>query len=679
MDTLKIAEKLEPIMPKQIRHWLSVRDMADTDLRSLIDKQIMSTAHQVLGDFRNKILLSLPSEKKSRGSFNLGTLVYEQDKWQIGISKSELLQNLLIVGRSGAGKTNLSFHLLKQLSDKKIPFLFLDWKRTARHLLPHLENKVNVYTPGRQLAKFSFNPFVPPPNLEHHVYINHVVDTLAASFTLGDGSKSIMQKALNSCYQSGNRCPLITDIIKAVDNLPSTGRQGNWKITALRALDSLQLAGIGTAKTSSKELLYNITKVSSIIELDSLSQNCKEFLVPLICLWLYQVKLTSTNREKLSFVIFIEEAHHVLHHNAQRSKETLMEMLLRQCRELGIAMVIIDQHPSLISPVALGNTYTSICLNLKNPTDINKAASISLLDSEEKQYFSMLPIGSGIVKLQDRWRKPFLVRFPLLQFKKGFVTDQMVSRYSGSGWRNTTLSMRKTPELYKSGGITHFQASDTIWKPKYDVFLRDVAEHRHNGVKERYQRLGISAGTGNDIKKQLIQMGLIQEQRITTAQTHKTLLKLTSAGEQILNSAKGIPGNESIEHEYWKAFYVKHFKSKGYKVNAEVLRASGRTDLVAIKPGKAIAIEIETGKSDVVQNIKQNMLEGYNPIVVVATNKTAFCKVEERIAQASLLIPNRVKIVLQDKGTSLIKGSPLETVEELQDAYPGTQETRVLS
>jgi len=38
-----------------------------------------------------------------------------------------------------------------------------------------------------------------------------------------------------------------------------------------------------------------------------------------------------------------------------------------------------------------------------DPADINKAAAVCLLDADEKKYFSILPVGQGIIKLQDRW------------------------------------------------------------------------------------------------------------------------------------------------------------------------------------------------------------------------------------------------------------------------------------
>ena len=105
MEVERLARKLEPLMPREVQHWLRVRDTADPDLKAIIDRQIVSVAYRVLGDFRRKILLSLPPQKTAKGSFHLGTVLYEKEKWAAGISRAELLQSMAIFGRSGAGKS----------------------------------------------------------------------------------------------------------------------------------------------------------------------------------------------------------------------------------------------------------------------------------------------------------------------------------------------------------------------------------------------------------------------------------------------------------------------------------------------------------------------------------------------------------------------------------------------
>ena len=56
--------------------------------------------------------------------------------------------------------------------------------------------------------------------------------------------------------------------------------------------------------------------------------------------------------------------------------------------------------------------------------------------------------------------------------------------------------------------------------------------------------------------------------------------------------------------------------------------------------------EIETGKSDPVWNEKQDLLAGFQRVVVVATDERALQKVEPWLALVGLIIPNRVQIVL---------------------------------
>ena len=75
-------------------------------------------------------------------------------------------------------------------------------------------------------------------------------------------------------------------------------------------------------------------------------------------------------------------------------------------------------------------------------------------------------------------------------------------------------------------------------------------------------------------------------------------------------------------------------------------RKSGHLDVVAKNESERIAIEIETGKSDFVRNVKQDLLAGYDKVLVVATGKKAFAKVERELAATGLLGLARVVLVL---------------------------------
>ena len=651
MNIEKIAAKLKPLMPDQVNRWLRARELSDSDLKSLIDKQIISTAHKVLGDFHNKILLSLPSESKSKGSINFGNILYEKEKWPFRLKYSEIIQNLAILGRSGAGKTNVTFHILSQLIEKKIPFVFLDWKRTVRHLIPNFRDKLNIYTPGRAVCPFPFNPFVIPPGIEPPVYINQLIAVLSQAFTLGDGSRSLLRKSIVSLYAQGNHSPGIEDIIRELKKVPDSGRVGGWKVTAMRVLESLEFANISSHEQLSQEqLARKMLQENTVLELDSLAPESKKFLIPMLCLWLYYVRLKAQDREKLKLVIFIEEAHHVLHKHPQTSHETILEMLFRQCRELGIGIVVIDQHPHLLSSAALGNAYTSIFLNQKDPADINKSAAVCLLDDEDKKYLSTLPVGQGIIKLQDRWPHPFLVKFPLVNVKKGFVTDQMLARYSAQKQSAQTDSGRNSPAGTYFGQVPRVPLLDNPLSDDAFRLFTDILHYPNDGVRNRYKRLNLSTGSGNRLKDFLVDRGWLESQTVEIGQTRKTCLRLTKPVAEALNVEIVGPRRESIVHEYWKRYYAQRFSEQGYQVQLEVPRIStGRVDIVARKNAQKIAVEIETGKSDFIHNVRQNLAAKYDKIVIIATDRSAFATLEKRLAQSGFLIPGRVELALQQE------------------------------
>lgn len=649
MDILKLARKLEPLMPDQVNHWLNSLDLVDAHVKDLIEKEIVYNAQKHLGNYRNKLLLSLPPKTKARGLFNLGTIVYEQVKWPFGISKQELLQNLAIFGRSGSGKTNVAFHLLQQLAQRKISFLFLDWKRTARHLLPSLPRNIKIYTPGRSLSPFFFNPLIPPPGLEISVYLNQLVDVLAEAYTFGDGAKSVLQKALTQLYQKHEHeedWPTIEELIQFVKAQPATGRAAGWTLSAMRALESLSISFLSTSRsTSQHELVTSFFNDNTIIELDSLNQGAKKFLIPMLCLWLYYVRLAAHEREQLRLVLFVEEAHHVLYRQEHRAKESVMNMLLRQCRELGIGMVIIDQHPHLISTAALGNTYTSICMNQKDPSDINKAAALSLIEADEKKYLSMLPVGQAVVKLQDRWLSPVLIKFPLVDVRKGFVTDVLLSRLLT---RSLTLSGLKQAVNREFQQEPHFRLKDIVLDCTSLSFVEDVMLHENDGVDVRYKRLGLSADKGSRIKRSLVDHGVLEEQQVKIGRTRRILLRVTQEARRQLGLDSSKLERGSIAHEYWKRYYAQLFKEQGYQVQLEAPRLDGRVDVLAQKGNESVAIEVETGKSDVVKNVKRDLRARFARVLVVATDEKAMRKVEQQLGRAGLLIPGRVEIVLCD-------------------------------
>jgi hypothetical protein len=641
------ARALEPLMPARVRRWLKVHATADPELRALIERQLQATAARVFGDAHPAPSLSLPPQNLIRGAYTLGTVLYDRDRWPAGLQSGEILQGVGIFGRAGDGKTNAVFNLLLQLTERGVPFLFLDWKRTGRHLLPLLGKKINVYTPGRSLSPFPFNPLIPPPGFEPASYAGLVADQLAVAYTLGDGAVGLIQRALGECLQRSKGACTLPELIKEVEGAGGHARVRAWQTSALRALRSLEFSRStgsvpGDTEPDQARLVDLLLQRSSIIELDALSQNAKRFLIPMLCLWVYHTRLAASEREELKLVIVIEEAHHVLYPHPRGTHESVMEMLLRQCRELGAAFVVVDQHPHLISSAALGNTYTTICFNLKDPADVSRAAAMTLADN--KDLFGTLPVGQAVVKLQDRWRRPFLVRFPRLDVPKGAVTDPRLARWLAE---ERAGSAGTGPALADLGQVRRVPRADRPLSSADLSFIEDVVRHPDDGVKARYQRLGFSGHRGNRTKEALVREGWLEAAVVPMGRTRKVVLRPSQHAREFMGLPAALTQREGLRHEYWKRIIAQRLTDAGYAVSIEAPRigsAPGHADVVGLKAGELIAVEVETGRSDAVANVRHDLQAGYGRVLVACTDKGALAVVEGVLARSGLCVPPRVVV-----------------------------------
>ena len=629
--------KLSPLMPDRVAKWRRTLALTSAHTRSLVERQILSVYFRHLaGTTSGQFLLPPPPAVKTK-QFPLGTVVYHQDAGSFGLDADDLLHHVAIFGRSGAGKTNVAYLLMSQLIEQRIPFLFLDWKRTARDLLKQYPQQVSLFTAGRSIAPLPFDLFLLPPGMEKSTFVQMAVDVIASAYTLGDGAMNLLTKAVSQALQDAEN-PSSRSVLEHLHALPVGGRSAGWKTSAVRAMESIVFTQ-GTPATPWTKPESKLLQMHTILELDAVSSNYKQCLIPLLCLYLVHAHLAGP-REQLRFVLFVEEAHHLLHQ--QRAKqESVMEMLLRQCRELGIGVIILDQHPHLISPAVLGNTASTIFLNLKDPKDITTAGKLALIPESDRHHLSQLPLGTGIVKLQTGYRKPFMVSFAKYHLEKGLIQDHDLQALTAS---SATLSASLVPQQREHHALAESRVPDQHVSPDHIHFLRDVHDHPYDGVDARYKRLAWSADKGNRVKRMLLAKNLLSEEAVTINRTRRLLLRVPPFYRHALSSYPREQRRESLLHEFWKHVYAEQYSKQGYHVQMEAPRHNGRMDILAHSSTTSIAIEIETGKSDVVQNVRQDLLSPVDQILVIATDTTVQAALIKQLQAAELFPHERVTV-----------------------------------
>ena len=507
MDVEEILKKLRPILGDRLEPlWLEYQ--LNPKKRSELEGFLRLLAAKHLGRHDTPILLEPPPPETAKGAYPLGTVLYgKTERGSFGIRQDEWIQHVAIFGRTGSGKTNVGFLIVKSLMDRGIPILIFDWKRNYRDLL-QIAPKLKVNTVGRPVAPFTFNPLIPPPGTPPTIWLKKLIEIICHVYWLGEGVAYLLQKALDAVYQESGLYegvaanPTFVDVRDYIERAKFKGRERQWLDSTKRAIGALCYGETGHVLNSREPLdAKTLLRDNVVLELDALTNSDKTFLIESLLLWIHHFRLQEKTRETFKHAIIIEEAHHVLlKHKA--SSETIMDVILREIRELGESIVLLDQHPSLISVPSLGNTFTTIGMNLKHGHDVSTLGTAMLLAAEEREYLGRLPVGQAIVRLQARWYRPFLVRFPLLHVQKGKVTDEalIAAQPSHSAARAKIRAQGQDREE-----IRRLRPSEKLDEREMEL-LKDVMASVTSGVVERYRRLGLSSYLGNKLQQSLAEI-----------------------------------------------------------------------------------------------------------------------------------------------------------------------------
>jgi hypothetical protein len=146
---------------------------------------------------------------------------------------------------------------------------------------------------------------------------------------------------------------------------------------------------------------------------------------------------------------------------------------------------------------------------------------------------------------------------------------------------------------------------------RHRVLLVDIAQHPISTITQRYTRPGWNPKTGNALKDAVIKHGFAEFEVIPIPRGQVKLLTLTTAGEDVVRNA-GIAitrsGRAGMEHEFWRQRLVERCERAGYQITHEYPLGNGqRVDLCAQRGNEQIFLEVETGKSDIIANIKTAM------------------------------------------------------------------------
>ncbi len=128
--------------------------------------------------------------------------------------------------------------------------------------------ELRVYTVGRGICPFRFNPLIPPSGCEPHIWIKLIVDVMASAYLGGEGVISLLVAGLDHLYrQAGvfdkqqSHWPTIQDLLIWLKTVKLKGRAAMWQASAERILLGMTYGEFGAVLNTHIELFGIVLQV----------------------------------------------------------------------------------------------------------------------------------------------------------------------------------------------------------------------------------------------------------------------------------------------------------------------------------------------------------------------------------------------------------------------------------
>jgi len=637
----QLAQKANLQDDKQIQTALKVLSVVwDEDLAKDIEQIIMIKGYQSLKD-------PFHPYPKLKGEIKIG---HSNGNW-FGLQRKEINQNILVVGRSGSGKTNLFYSLIKQYIDNNIPFWAVDFKKDYRHLIKEYPEILVI-----PWTSFKFNPLKPPHGIKPTIWAQTLTEVFCHANALLAGSKNFLLDNIIDLYkmygvfEGKNNYPSFIELSQKLESIKFSlaSREASY-LQVIKNRVRATIHTIGNILDCEKGFpIEKLLERNVVIELDGLMDDMQNFLLEVLLTWVYTYRVSRGKRNILQHGIFFDEAKRVFDVNKERSPASgipIIDIITDRAREFGESLIVADQEPIKLTDSIKANTYTKIMLSLGSGKDIAEISKCMGLNSEQMREAYSLSVGQALIKIAGI--RPFPLTIPYVPIEKT-VTDKEVN----DRIRKIESEFIVKPRIKNKQFQEQMQNPQGISK-NAERLLIHINKDPFLPISKRYKFLNISVNTGNKAKQEIIRNGLVKEKEIRQGKggrpkvfqlTRKGIEYLTKRGHTVEIKEKG-----GIEHRFWQAKAKEYFENLGCKVLVEQHIGKRSIDLfVRFPDNRIVAVEIATHPEHQLENILKDLELGFDEIIVACKNENVKRRIEKTVKGVFKEVPQKIRFCLVD-------------------------------
>ncbi|NUB91185.1 ATP-binding protein [Haloterrigena sp. SYSU A121-1] len=594
------------------------------------------------------------------GDFRIGT---NPEGQPVGLTREQLNEHMLIVGRTGAGKTTLFYNLMDECAGMDLPFLVFDFKNDYRHLAEHRDLLVVNW------RDLKFNPLQPPPGVRTARWAEVMADTWTHAMGLWKASRGYFIRKLRELYRfydtEAGEWPSLFELLELVraDEIPYASPRYRYKERLDNRLTGMTGFSGEVFDCSQSYPFEEFLDRNVVVELQEPIEDVQVFVVEALLTWIFYYRVAQGHRQGLRHVVLFDEAKHVFDVNRERDSDSPnppISTLMGQVREFGEALIVADHEPSKLSDSLKANTNAKLWMSLGSGKDTDEMAQTFGLDAEETEYTRTFEKGEALLKLADR--DPVPVALPDYQLEKSMteteIRERMRSELDSLDWAE-----RMQPSLFQSevgedsSGDEPTEQDENAGDGDDDepdavaeALLVSIVEEPFLSVSERYDMVGVGSKKGTAAKEELVALDLVSEETVRNGKRGKnpTLLELTEKGHTVLEDrGYDVPGTgrRGIEHRYWQHQIKEFYESDGFDVEIEHAVGSESIDVYVERGVVSIAVEVARSAWHEVENIRKCLDYEVNRVEVVYLEDSVRDQIRSAVEDEFGGVPDLVEFV----------------------------------